>query len=657
MLGTHSRGFRVITGIGMAVALGAEALTAADPSYPVDMYPSSLAPALRQSEVAFTEDDESRRYGFDVPFPEVARQTFSVEAYGARPDGTTDCTAAFAAALAAALATGQPTELVFPNRGRYYFRPDSAQGSDEQSILNVRAATNLLIRGQGPATVLVAGDPALGLVCVTDGATVMLRDLAIDYNPLPFTQGTVTEVNAQAGTFSLRLSAGYPTPDRVKAAVPEALGGYRLATAGEGRYRWPTIGGLPIKAVSPLADGTWRFETDPATLQGYMAAGDAFVYVGRRFAQQALTANRVRGFYVKDVVVHASPTCGFGLSDVDGVCIDGYADCAPAGSTRWLASNADGLFVHGARAGLTVKNCHFMGQGDDCINLHCYGFGQRQVTRVSDTEILFAWGLNLRAGDRLEIMDITRDRIKGQIEVVTVTLESPDRKQTRCRLATPLSAVGYDPATDSIFPVALAAGNFKIVHNYFGQNRSRCLLIQARGGLIAANTFENAEGYGVVMGYGGTAWPEGVIPSQITIRDNLFRNVTGVGLAATIEANGYAARYLHELVIRDNRFLNPRKMAISAQGCDGLQIVNNTVSTDPGRRNTWNHPQWYPVDCSLFLENCTGVLVDRYSVRDANLQEGVVYIGKACAAGSAGVEVREVTAETAAGVPAVKDAR
>ena len=150
MLGTHSSGFWGITGIGMAVALGAEALAALEPTYPADIYPLAPAPVLRQSEVAFVEDAESRRYGFDVPFPEGARRAFSVAAYGARPDGTTDCTAAFAAALTAALAAGEPAEIVFPDRGRYYFRPAGAHGSDDQSILNVRAATNLLIRGQRP---------------------------------------------------------------------------------------------------------------------------------------------------------------------------------------------------------------------------------------------------------------------------------------------------------------------------------------------------------------------------------------------------------------------------------------------------------------------------------------------------------------------------
>jgi len=196
------------------------------------------------------------------------------------------------------------------------------------------------------------------------------------------------------------------------------------------------------------------------------------------------------------------------------------------------------------------------------------------------------------------------------------------------------------------------------VHNYFGQNRSRCLLIQARDGLIAANTSENAEGYGICMGYGGTAWAEGIIPSRVTVRGNVFRNVTGVGLAGAVElGDGSQYRNFRDIAIEDNQFHNTRKMAVTAAGCAGLRITGNTVSTDAGRRNTWNHPEWYPVDCSVYLKNCTGVVVDRLRLRDPNITEAGVYIDKTCDAGSEGVTVGEIEAELPPGVSVVRDMR
>lgn len=585
---------------------------------PMDPYSYPLRPSqiLRSSDVPFAETPETRRFGFDVPFPNVQRKVFAVEDYGAQADGKTDCTPAFYKALAAANACGQAAEIVFTERGRYRFAPSLELGSDDLAILNVRDARDLLIRGQGHDTVLVMADPALGGLSITDSDTVMVRDLGIDYNPLPFTQGKVVSVDEAGGCFVLRLDEGYPTPAAVREAIPGYHGGYRVAVAGEGAYKWPPITPLMINGVQQVEGPDWRFEADPAALRGYLSVNDEFIYVGRRLAQMALGASETRGFHVQNVAVHASPTCGLGLRNADGVSIDGYADTIPAGSGRLLSSNADGIFVHGARGGITVRNSYFMGQGDDCINLHCPAFSGRYVALHSETEVAIAAPVDVRGGDRLEVMDPTVGLIKGQVKVLSAAWGA-DRQSIRCVLERPLSAVGYSSETDYIYPVDLSASNFKIVHNYFGQNRSRCMLIQARDGLIAANTSEDAEGYGICMGYGGTAWAEGIIPSRVTVQGNVFRNVTGVGLAGAIElGDGSQYRNFRDIVIVDNQFFNMRKMAVTAAGCVGLRITGNTVSTDAGRRNTWNHPEWYPVDCSIYLRNCTGVVVDRLGLRD-----------------------------------------
>jgi hypothetical protein len=643
--------------LALLCAAGSNGQEAPMRAYPASIYPPSANQIARTSEVPFTETAETRRYGFDVPFPNVARKTFAVDDFGAKADGVTDCTAAFYAALAAAKASRGPAEIVFRESGRYLFLPSPVLGSSDMAILDVMGVSDLLIRGQGHGTVLMMGDPALGGLLISYCNTVKIQDFAIDYNILPFTQGTVTELDAEKGTFTLRLHEGYPTPAQIAAAIPGNHAGYSIARAGDGKYKWPGIGALWLKSSQPGAGRDWHFEADPKALAGYLAKGTEFIYVGRRIAQTALGAANVRAFYLQNVVIHASPTCGFGVTNVDGLNIDGYADTIPAGSDRLLASNADGIYYQGVRGGLTVRNSYFNGQGDDCMNLHCPALAGLNVTVVSDREIVIKADLDLRAGDKLQIMDPTTARLKGLATVTSVT-RAPDRSSVRCTFAVPLTTLGYDPKVDFIYPTALAVPNFKIVHNYFGQNRSRCLLIGALGGLIEANTGENAEGYGVRFEYGGTAWHEGVHAQDIIIRRNIFRNVTGFGLAPTIEGgDGTKSRNYRNITIEDNQFINPRKMAVLMANCDGLRIIRNTVTTEPGRRNTWNHPQWYPVDCSIYLDNCSGALVDGLRIRDPNLKEAVVYIGKTCDPGAKGVEIHDITADVPAGVPLVKDAR
>jgi hypothetical protein len=580
-----------------------------------------------------------------------------MEDFGAQSDGITDCTPAFYRALVAAQASPGPAELRFGQTGRYYFPPHPELGPDGLAILNVKAARNLVIRGQGFGTVLVMGEPSLGALRFVGGETVMLRDLSVDYNPLPYTQGTVGEVKAEAGEFSLSVTPGFPEPGQVLARTSELAGGCRLAPGRNGAIAWPSITTLAIQAVEPAGEQVWRFRADPKALAGYLKPGDAFLYIGRRIAQHGIVAERIKGFYAKDVAIFASPGCGLCLVSAEGAHLDGYTDTLHPGSDRLLATNADGLYCHGVRGEITVRNCAFLGQGDDCINLHSPAYYGRWATPVSDTQIDVTTTDDLRPGDQLEVMDPTVGKIKGQLELAAVA-PGADGKSLRVTLRAGLSSVGHDPAKDRLYPLALSSSNFKIVHNHFGQNRSRCLLIQARDGLIEANTSENAEGYGVLLGYGGTAWPEGVIPSNVTIRNNLFRNLTNEGLAPAIEAvDGSEFRNFRNLSIIGNRFENPRKMAILLKGVEGARLADNRVETAAGRRNTWNHPQWYPVDCSLFLENCTAVSVQGLTVRDPGIKEAVVYIGRQCDPGEAGVSLQGVAATLAPGISVMRDER
>lgn len=625
------------------------------PTYPPAIYPPPSDWTRPTSEMPFEESADTLAYGYDTPFPEVARQVVRIEDFGAVADGVTDCTPAFYRALAAAVASGGPSALEFGHEGRYLLLPHPELGSSDLAVLVVQGVRDLEIRGQGNATVLVSGTPHLGAVLVEDSETVRLSRLAVDYAPLPFSQGVARELLPDAGSFVFEAETGYPDPVALRAGGAEG-GGFYIMSEANG-IRWPSIGTLPVSGFEALGERRWRVSSIGDSIRQLLREGTRVVYAARRIAQQAVAFRWTRGVHVRDLTVHASPSCALGLTNVECAEFVGYAVTPPAGSSRLLASNADGLYVLGLRGGITVRDCSFAGQGDDCINLHSPGWWSRWVTPEGDRAVVIEGDWDVRPGDAVEVMDPATSLLKGALRVEAVEGGS-GAEVTRVTFRRPLAEVGYEPAADALYPVDLCAAGFKIVHNRFGQNRSRCMTIQSRRGLIEANTCENAEGYGVILSYGATAWPEGVVPREVTIRGNLFRNVTNVGLAATIEAGvGGAAREIRGLRIVGNRFVNARKMAMSLAGVEGLEIRGNAIEAEPGRRMTWNHPQWYPVDCSVRLANCGGVLLDDLSVRDPSVTEAVIAIDAACEPGDTGVHIGRIAAETPPGVPVVRDER
>ncbi|MCC7492252.1 MAG: hypothetical protein IT204_07910 [Fimbriimonadaceae bacterium] len=613
---------------------------AAEPlAYPAAIYPDQ--PLVRPTTAVAPAPAGAEGYGFEEPCPLQPRRSVSISAGG---DGQTDCSPA----LSAALASGAD-EVVF-GPGRFLLRP-AAGLSDEWSIVTIADRRGLLIRGQGDATSLVAGDPTRGLLRWVDCQNVALRALRVDYNPLPFTQGRVTAADAAGGSLELAVDPDYPSPAAI-AAGPAELGGlYRLQQSADGQIRWPQLSHWSATQPERQAGGTWRLRSNGA---GDLQPGDRLIWIARRVAQHAVSFWRCQRVWIDGLTVHASPGTGLLLYSTASVQIRRYADLAPTGSNRLLATNADGTFVHGCRDGLSLTDSSYLGQGDDCVNLHSPAWHGRSLQVLDPQQVVALGEDDFRAGDVLEVMDPAAGRLKGQVTVRTAARE---RTGSRLTLAPGLDTIGFDPATDRLYNTHLAVPRFRLARNYFGPHRGRTLLLQARDGVIEQNTCENAEGYGLVLSYGGTAWSEGVVPQRVTIRDNLFRNLTNVGLAAVIEIfDGASERHFRDLRIERNTFENPRKMAIRATGVDGLQLVDNRIRTALGRRQTWCDPLWWKVDVAVLLERCGRVELRGLELDDPNLTGAGVWISADCDPGD-GVRVSGVRAVLPAGVPPVKDLR
>jgi len=149
---------------------------------------------------------------------EPAPRVFHVRDFGAVADGETESGAAIRTAIQAAIKAGPGTEVTL-DAGTYRVKPLAPR----DACLSIHGATNQVVRGAGRSTQIVITDPAAGGFSIGLGQQVTVRDLTVDYDPLPFCQGTIRAVDTEAGYFDLEVEPGYPTPDAenfVKAIEP-----------------------------------------------------------------------------------------------------------------------------------------------------------------------------------------------------------------------------------------------------------------------------------------------------------------------------------------------------------------------------------------------------------------------------------------------------
>ena len=78
--------------------------------------------------------------------------------------------------------------------------------------VNIRAVENLVIDGQGATLLFTSRDAGLH---IASARGLTLKNLTIDYDPLPFTQGTIVNMDPSGKWYDVRIDQGYPQDDEL----------------------------------------------------------------------------------------------------------------------------------------------------------------------------------------------------------------------------------------------------------------------------------------------------------------------------------------------------------------------------------------------------------------------------------------------------------
>lgn len=479
----------------------------------------------------------------------------------------------------------------------------------DQTII-ISGAKNLEIDGAG--TTLIMTTRNRSIFYLTGNADLMIRGLTLDYNPLPFTQGTIT--NVASDSFEFTIHQGYPelapeynhaalhlfTPERVR--HPDAYDFYKakIEITGQG------------KGKATRGDG-W-----PDTLQ----AGDMVVLDRRNIdATNTVEIRESKGAVLfQDITVYSAPALSFAGRYNEAVV--GFKNVVvkpgptPEGATepRIFSSNADVFNFVQNRVGPFIDSCDISGQGDDTMNVH--GMFMPIARVISRTEFLtvFPHGPSglvnpYRKGDELRIYEPEDFSIIGTASFGKIeTLKTVgDITADEVKVYYP---IGFDGRRYTVYKVQLAApanlvqgqwfdcpavnsGNFVVRNTYMHDHRGRGLRVMGCNGLIENNRFERITKCAISVGPELAFWREAGWVDDLTIRGNTIRDIgVDYSLAATSSyAPGAISIFVHDadskppyisgnknILIEDNVIENCSVAGIHAYGVSDLIIRGNTLS-------------------------------------------------------------------------------
>ncbi|MAX25620.1 MAG: hypothetical protein CMJ19_14065 [Phycisphaeraceae bacterium] len=519
------------------------------------------------------------------------KQTLRLVEHGVLPNTGQDALPAVRQVIAKVLKQNMATKLVF-EPGNYRF---SSMKWREYAI-QLNGAKDLIIDGQGAAITMT--NPECGVFQISQSQRVIIKNFSVDYDPLPYTQATVTAFDLDNRWFEIKVDAGFPLPSepffktarRSWGALKDPNVPARLKDLSEG-------GHVMVQQWDDLGDRRFRLHAQKTAIYNHMAIGDKYIHLARTSIAQHFHADECTDLTALNLTVYASPASSFAANSCDRFSVIGCQIRIKPG--RWHSSNGDGIHCQRNRTGPWIENCLIEGIIDDPTNI--YSMRSELIEQVDEHTLKIkakkprtfktpdAIGkplilLNNRTGQIISSCTIKRIVDQDQTVLVQVTEPLPQNLHITDSFDSDVAFVGYNLSRD-----------FVIRNNTYRLSQ-RHLIIMGGQGLIQGNTFDQISGPGVsILNHNRSRnEPESLLTGDLIIRDNTFVNCD-FGPFAYHPKQAYGCLFLGSktwdqkpgeqqligrVLIENNTFKNIRKAGINLNSAHDVLITGNRFLSD-----------------------------------------------------------------------------
>lgn len=435
---------------------------------------------------------------------------------------------------------------------------------------------------------------------------VSFKGFSIDYDPLPFTQGTILSINGNM--ISFRLHEGYPDFSKTYQVKHPLF--FKKETRN---WAWGEANYALDLTVTDSRSGIVTM----SRLPGNLKEGD-FICFNHRSAP----AFKIRGLsgdlVFEDLKIYSAPDAALisrrssGSMLFRNITIERGALPKGASEARLISTSADGINIGTSRQGPLIENCDFSFMGDDSVNLHGAAF---PVVKKEASSFITVQGYAplelasiLKAGDQARIMSSVDYSVKAVSEFVSIEmLGTSGMDGASLRKLYP--ALGENVPPSSSFRITLKGAlpepgdivdfpainspGFKISNSRFHDHRARAIRIMASNGEISSCKFWNLEQSAISLGPEYAFWMESGWPFNIKVVGNDIKDVCMGGV--TVSEQSYfpaaiavfvrtnsgkvpAGAFSRNIEISKNRVDGSGAAAIFANSVADLLVSDNEYS-------------------------------------------------------------------------------
>jgi hypothetical protein len=461
--------------------------------------------------------------------------------------------------------SGVNVRLVF-EKGTY----DLFSNKNNTHLVEIFDANNIVIEGNGAE--IIVHDPLMGFMSIVKSNNIIVKNLFIDYDPLPFTQGKIVAVNKESNSFDLKVDEGFPKITHSMFQESSRCWGMLMDRSIPGKLKDGAPNLFGTRNFEELSPGVFRVKFDSDRLLAFTEVGDLYVHIARTNGRTIFKTGNSKNITYLDITSYSSPAgsyAAFGMEEWN--VISCQVKLKPG---RLHSANADCFHVNGGKFGPWIENSLFEGYSDDAINMK--NTKAHILSQKSPTEIIVQGGV--RKGDVIRIFNPRDGLLIGQYDVINNKFLGD--RQMHITLAQPLNEklqVGDDKKDDVVYIDTQSNESFVIRNNTFRNARRYGILLQNSYGIIERNLFENLSQSGITI-YNGVDWGEGFIAHDIVINQNIFNNC-GYDLAYLKQDNAAAIKTIVNKL--KNLEVKGKWNGVEKsdwQGIENISITNNTFS-------------------------------------------------------------------------------